>query len=93
MGLGLFLTFWGLQVVQRVVDRWCNLCKKYILNGHVRAVQVHTKINVIYSKSVSDHCMHCTILRKSSREHNRALPTWNLYFNWERKTLNTLKMS
>lgn len=48
MGLGLFLTFWGLQVVQRVVDHWCNLCKKYILNGHVRAVQVHAKINVIY---------------------------------------------
>lgn len=48
MGLGLFLTFWGLQVVQRVVDHWCNLYKKYILNGHVRAVQVHAKINVIY---------------------------------------------
>ena len=47
MGSGLFLTFWELQVVQRLVDHWFNLCKKYILNGHVRAAQVHTKINVI----------------------------------------------
>lgn len=47
-------------------------------------------ICLLKSKSMSDQYIWGTILGLLgySREQNRALPTWDLHFNWERKTLN-----